>query len=92
MTEIESFDADDWLGEKRDIYHHPYISDRTNSNGYAVADLMADFANECLTKCFSKISSEDVRRWNQLFVGYGEEIMKKDIKATLDKITHDSQP
>ena len=43
---IERFDAEDWLGEKKDIWNHPYISDRTNNNGYEVADLMAEFANQ----------------------------------------------
>jgi len=42
---VESFDVNDWLGENRDIWHHPYISDRTNTNGYEVAQLIADFAN-----------------------------------------------
>lgn len=45
---IERFDAEDWLGEKKDIWNHPYISDRTNNNGYEVADLMAEFANQFL--------------------------------------------
>lgn len=45
---IESSDCDDWLGENRDIWHHPYISDRTDNNGYEVAQLMADFANSII--------------------------------------------
>ena len=47
---IESFDADDWLGKNRDIFNHPYIKDRTNINGYEVAQLMADFANSIIQK------------------------------------------
>jgi hypothetical protein len=46
--EADRFDAEQWLGEKRDIWNHPMVSDRTNTNGYEVADLMADFANEYL--------------------------------------------
>lgn len=32
--------------QSKDIWNHPYISDRTNNNGYEVADLMAEFANQ----------------------------------------------
>jgi hypothetical protein len=45
---VESFDADDFLNTK-DIWNHPYISDRTESNGYEVAQLMAEFANKCFS-------------------------------------------
>jgi len=41
----EMFDAMDWLGEHRDIYHHPRVSDRLDIKDYDVAELMADFAN-----------------------------------------------
>lgn len=44
---IESFDADEFLNTK-DIYNHPYISDRNNKNGYEVASLMAEFANSII--------------------------------------------
>lgn len=45
---IESFDCEEWLGENRDIWHHPYVSDRTNANGYEVAQLMADYVNSII--------------------------------------------
>lgn len=45
---IESFDCEEWLGEHRDIWHHPYVSDRTNTNAYEVAQLMADFSNSII--------------------------------------------
>ncbi len=45
---VDRWDAEQWLGEKRDIWNHPMVSDRTNTNGYEVADLMAAFANEYL--------------------------------------------
>ena len=41
----EMFDATDWLGEHRDIYHHPRVYDRLDIKDYEVAELMADFAN-----------------------------------------------
>lgn len=37
-------EAEEFL-QSKDIWNHPYISDRTNNNGYEVADLMAEFAN-----------------------------------------------
>jgi hypothetical protein len=43
--EAERWDAEDYLNTK-DIWNHPMVSDRTNKNGYEVADLMAEFANE----------------------------------------------
>lgn len=41
---IERFDAEEWLGENKDIWNHPRISDRTDKESYEVADLMAEFA------------------------------------------------
>lgn len=41
---IERFDAEDWLGDKKDIWNHPRITDRTDKESYEVADLMAEFA------------------------------------------------
>ena len=43
---IERFDAEDWLGENKDIWNHPRITDRTDKESYEVADLMAEFANQ----------------------------------------------
>jgi len=43
---IERFDAEDWLGENKDIWNHPIITDRTDKESYEVADLMAEFANQ----------------------------------------------
>ena len=37
-------EAEEFL-QSKDIWNHPYISDRENKNGYEVADLMAEFAN-----------------------------------------------
>ena len=42
---IERFDAEDWLGENKDIWSHPRITDRNDKESYEVADLMAEFAN-----------------------------------------------
>lgn len=53
---IERFDAEDWLGEKKDIWNHPIITDRNGLESYEVADLMAEFAN-------SVISNERQRWW-----------------------------
>lgn len=41
----ERFDAEEWLGEQKDIWNHPQVTDRNNKNSYEVADLMAEFAN-----------------------------------------------
>lgn len=43
---IERFDAENWLGENKDIWNHPRITDRTDKESYDVADLMAEFANQ----------------------------------------------
>jgi hypothetical protein len=43
---IERFDAEDWLGENKDIWNHPRITDRSGKESYEVADLMAEFANQ----------------------------------------------
>ena len=43
---IERFDAEDWLGENKDIWNHPRITDRSDKESYEVADLMAEFANQ----------------------------------------------
>jgi len=48
--EIESWDAEEWLQKNKDIWNHPMVTDRTDSNAYEVADLMADFANYILSK------------------------------------------
>lgn len=42
---VDVSDAEIWLGEKKDIWHHPYISDRNNTNAYELAELLTDFAN-----------------------------------------------
>jgi len=41
----ESFDAEDFLQDKKDIWYHPRIGDRNNKESYDVAALMAEFAN-----------------------------------------------
>lgn len=41
---IERFDAEDWLGQNKDIWNHPRVTDRNNKESYEVADLMAEFA------------------------------------------------
>ena len=46
---IERFDAEDWLGEKKDIWNHPIITDRNGLKSYEVADLMAEFANSVIS-------------------------------------------
>lgn len=45
---IERHDAEKWLQEKKDIWNHPVITDRTDKESYEVADLMAEFANDLL--------------------------------------------
>ena len=37
-------EAEEFL-QSKDIWHHPYISDRQNKNSYEVAGLIAEFAN-----------------------------------------------
>jgi len=46
---IERFDAEDWLGENKDIWNHPIITDRNGLKSYEVADLMAEFANSVIS-------------------------------------------
>ena len=41
---IERFDAEDWLGQNKDVWNHPIVTDRNNKESYEVADLMAEFA------------------------------------------------
>jgi hypothetical protein len=43
--EADRWDAEEYLNTK-DIWNHPMVSDRTNKNGYEVADLMAEFTNQ----------------------------------------------
>lgn len=38
-------DAEEWLQNERDIWNHPYVSDRTNKNTHELSELLADFAN-----------------------------------------------
>lgn len=44
-------DAEEWLQNERDIWNHPYISDRTNKNTYELAELLADFVNYWQKTC-----------------------------------------
>jgi hypothetical protein len=53
---VDRWDAEEWLQENKDIWNHPMVRDRTESNGYEVADLMAEFANYILSK------QDDTRR------------------------------
>jgi len=53
----ESFDAEDFLN-KKDIWNHPYISDRTEKISYEVAILMAEFTN------FYNTKTEEVKECN----------------------------
>jgi hypothetical protein len=50
IQEIDRWDAEKWLQDNKDIWNHPMVSDRTDKNGYEVADLMVDFANYILSK------------------------------------------
>lgn len=45
----DSFDADEFLNSL-DIYHHPYITDRTDTESYEVSDLMARFVGHIIAK------------------------------------------
>ena len=45
VSDANRDDAEVWLGEQKDIWHHPLLGDRKNRNSYEVADLMAEFAN-----------------------------------------------
>ena len=42
---IDRWDAEEWLGENKDIWNHPRVTDRNDKESYEVADLMAEFAN-----------------------------------------------
>lgn len=44
VSSVSRDEAEDFL-QSKDIFNHPVISDRTESNGYEVADLMAEFYN-----------------------------------------------
>ena len=44
VSSVSYDEAEEFL-QSKDIFHHPYISDRTDSNSYEVADLMAEFFN-----------------------------------------------
>jgi len=46
LSETANQIAEDWLGENKDIWNHPIITDRTDKESYEVADLMAEFANQ----------------------------------------------
>jgi len=48
--EVDKWDAEEWLQHNKDIWNHPMVTDRTETNGYEVADLMAEFANYILSK------------------------------------------
>ena len=69
--EIDRWDAEEWLQKNKDIWNHPMVTDRTDSNAYEVADLMADFANYILNK----------QKQKQLIV----DIMNEDAKDGLYK-------
>ena len=69
--EIERWDAEEWLQKNKDIWNHPMVSDRTDKNGYEVADLMAEFANYILDK----------QKQKQLII----DIMNEDAKDGLYK-------
>lgn len=45
---IDRFDAEEWLGENKDIWNHPIVTDRNEKESYEVADLMAEFAMSVL--------------------------------------------
>ena len=45
----DSFEAEEFLNSK-DIFHHPYITDRTDSESYSVAELMAQFFDWYIAK------------------------------------------
>lgn len=69
-------DAEEFLGNKKDIWNHPRIADRNNKESYEVADLMAEFANEYYAgKSPSSILNESqekkFKNWQKLF---GEEL------------------
>ena len=58
--EIERWDAEEWLQKNKDIWNHPMVTDRTDSNAYEVADLMAEFANYILSK--QKQKTKDMKQ------------------------------
>lgn len=68
-------DAEEFLGNKKDIWNHPRIADRNNKESYEVADLMAEFANYYAGKSPSSILNESqekkFKNWQKLF---GEEL------------------
>jgi hypothetical protein len=69
--EVDKWNAEEWLQKNKDIWNHPMVTDRTNSNAYEVADLMAEFANHILSK----------QKQKQLII----DIMNEDAKDGLYK-------
>jgi hypothetical protein len=45
---VDEFFVEDWLGEEKDIWHHPIVSDRTDKKSYGVAELILEFNNYLL--------------------------------------------
>ncbi len=58
--EVDKWDAEEWLQHNKDIWNHPMVTDRTESNAYEVADLMADFTNYILDK--QKQKTKDMKQ------------------------------
>jgi hypothetical protein len=56
--ELTRDDAEEWLGNAKDVWNHPVVSDRNNANAYEVADLLAEFANAKLHQRKSNQSSQ----------------------------------
>jgi len=50
---IESFDADEWLGQRYGIWGHPFIGEQQ------VSSLMAEFTNEVISKLLPRWYSVD---------------------------------
>jgi hypothetical protein len=47
---LHIFDAQSWLGEKKDIWNHPRISDRTDKMDYDLSELLEYFGDDIINK------------------------------------------
>jgi hypothetical protein len=44
VSSVSYDEAEEFL-QSKDIFHHPYVIDRTDSNSYELADLLVEFFN-----------------------------------------------
>ena len=53
--------------QSKDIWNHPFITDRTESNGYEVRQLLEDFARQCVHKALEEVEEKILEelRWGR---------------------------